>query len=116
MRAPESRQPRADSPAPKPQPGFSEAQSRGSRLSGDAGSREPTAESRQPRAEAAAGILRSAIAVTQEAWSGSEDRRIARCGGKSELQRAAGWITSRRGDATESATERYRPSPFARRR
>jgi hypothetical protein len=30
-------------------------------------------------------------------------------GGKSELRRAAGWITSRRGDATESATENKPP-------
>src|SRR5215212_1226734 len=39
------------------------------------------------------------------------DWRIAapRCRGKSELSRAAGWITSRRGDATESATENRPP-------
>jgi hypothetical protein len=44
--------------------------------------------------------------------SGSEDRCAATHGGKSELLRAAGWITSRRGDATESATERYRLRRF----
>src|SRR5437868_10901228 len=45
------------------------------------------------------------------AWSGSEDRRPAlRDGGKSELQRAAGWITSRRGNATDSATESKPPN------
>src|SRR6266704_6910197 len=50
-------------------------------------------------------------------WSGSEDRRPlpresegARGGGKSELQRAAGWITSRRGNATDSATENKPPN------
>src|SRR5207249_474237 len=31
-------------------------------------------------------------------------------GGKSELRRAAGWITSRRGNATESATENRPPN------
>src|SRR5205085_12267600 len=31
-------------------------------------------------------------------------------GGKSELQRAAGWLTARRGDATESATESKPPN------
>jgi hypothetical protein len=30
-------------------------------------------------------------------------------GGKSELRRAGCWVTPRRGDPTESATETYRP-------
>src|SRR5512140_1183637 len=54
------------------------------------------------------GIAPHDLAVTLGVWSGSEDRRAVRRGGKSELRRAAGWITSRRGNATESATERYR--------
>src|SRR5258706_16238842 len=37
------------------------------------------------------------------------DRRVERRGGKSELPRAAGWLTTRRGDATESATEKRPP-------
>ena len=33
-------------------------------------------------------------------------------GGKSELRRAAGWLTARRGNATESATENRPPNRF----
>jgi hypothetical protein len=42
-------------------------------------------------------------------WSGPEDRGAATRRGKSELSRAAGWLTARRGDATESATENRPP-------
>src|SRR5438067_2221841 len=42
-------------------------------------------------------------------WSGLEDRGAIRRRGKSELSRAAGWLTARRGDATESATENRPP-------
>src|SRR5881394_2493280 len=47
-------------------------------------------------------------------WSGSEDRCEGR--GKSELLRAAGWLTARRGDATESATENRPPIATSNRR
>ena len=47
--------------------------------------------------------------VILEAWSGPENRWVARLGGKSELPRAAGWLTARRGNATESATENKPP-------
>src|SRR5207302_10984709 len=50
------------------------------------------------------------------AFTCGADRRIAalslsKGGGKSELQRVAGWITSRRGNATDSATENKPPTP-----
>ena len=34
-------------------------------------------------------------------------------GGKSELRRAGCWVTPRRGDPTESATETYRQRPIS---
>jgi hypothetical protein len=47
--------------------------------------------------------------VTLPVWSGPEDRGAVRRRGKSELSRAAGWLTARRGNATESATENRPP-------
>src|SRR5438045_3131657 len=46
--------------------------------------------------------------LSSNAWSGPEDRGESR--GKSELRRAAGWLTARRGDATDSATENKPPT------
>ncbi len=39
-------------------------------------------------------------------------RVAARKGGKSELHRAGCWLTARRGDPTESATENTPPKAF----
>src|SRR5213592_394040 len=52
---------------------------------------------------------RRLILLPSFVWSGLEDRGAARRRGKSELSRAAGWLTARRGDATESATENRPP-------
>src|ERR1051325_6366397 len=53
------------------------------------------------------GAGRSVRLVRVKGTGGSLAPRGA--GGKSELSRAAGWLTARRGDATESATESKPP-------
>jgi len=44
-----------------------------------------------------------------ESRSSKPGDRPPQAGGKSELHRAGCWVTPRRGDPTESATETYRP-------
>ena len=46
--------------------------------------------------------------LSSDAWSGPEDRPRAfgRGGGKSELRRAAGWLTARRGDTTDQCNRK----------
>src|SRR5262245_58662977 len=47
------------------------------------------------------------VSLEPNGWS---LRRLARRGGKSELRRAACWVTPRPGDGTESATESRPPA------